>query len=40
MAIQLPDKGKTKYDADVRSELITSWEAYKELKFFNNRLGS
>ena len=32
-------QGKTKYDADVRSELITSWEAGAELKFFNNRLG-
>ena len=33
-------QGKTKYDADVRSELITSWEAGAELKFFNNRLGA
>lgn len=33
------DQGKIKYDADVRSELITSWEAGTELKFFNNRLG-
>lgn len=29
----------TKYDSTVRSELITSWEAGAELKFFNNRLG-
>lgn len=33
------DQGKIKYDADVRSELITSWEAGTELKFFNNRFG-
>ena len=33
------DQGKIKYDADVRSELITSWEVGTELKFFNNRLG-
>ncbi len=33
------DQGKIKYDADVRSELITSWEAGAELKFFNNRFG-
>ena len=32
-------QGKTKFDADVRSELITSWEAGAELKFFNNRFG-
>lgn len=32
-------QGKTKYDSNVRSELITSWEAGAELKFFNNRLG-
>ena len=31
--------GKTKYDATVRSELITSWEAGLEMKFLNNRLG-
>lgn len=33
------DQGKIKYDADVRSELITSWEVGTELKFFNNRFG-
>lgn len=33
------DQEKIKYDADVRSELITSWEAGTELKFFNNRFG-
>ena len=33
------DQGKIKYDADVRSELITSWEVGIELKFFNNRFG-
>lgn len=33
------DQGKIKYAADVRSELITSWEAGTELKFFNNRFG-
>lgn len=31
--------GDTKYDATVRSELISSWEAGLEMKFFNNRLG-
>lgn len=31
--------GDTKYDSTVRSELITSWEAGLEMKFFNNRLG-
>ena len=31
--------GETKYDSTVRSELISSWEAGVELKFFNNRLG-
>ncbi len=29
----------TYYDETVRSELISSWEAGVELKFFNNRLG-
>ena len=33
------DQGSIKYDADVRSELITSWEVGTELRFFNNRLG-
>lgn len=32
-------QGKTKFDSSVRSELITSWEAGAELKFFNNRFG-
>lgn len=31
--------GETKYDATVRSELISSWEAGLEMKFLNNRLG-
>ena len=31
--------GDTKYDATVRSELISSWEAGLEMKFLNNRLG-
>ena len=30
---------ETYYDSTVRSELISSWEAGVELKFFNNRLG-
>ena len=30
---------KTLYNEDVRSELISSWEAGAEVKFFNNRLG-
>ena len=30
-------QGKTKYDADVRSELITSWEAGAELNFSQNK---
>lgn len=29
----------TKYDSNVKSELISSWEAGLELKFLNNRLG-
>ena len=29
----------TLYDENVRSELISSWEAGLELKFLNNRLG-
>lgn len=29
----------TLYDSSVRSELISSWEAGTELRFFNNRLG-
>ncbi|WP_304246606.1 SusC/RagA family TonB-linked outer membrane protein [Parabacteroides gordonii] len=29
----------TLYDENVRSELISSWEAGLEVKFFNNRLG-
>ncbi|MEG0646416.1 SusC/RagA family TonB-linked outer membrane protein [Bacteroides sp.] len=29
----------TLYDENVRSELISSWEAGLELRFFNNRLG-
>ena len=31
--------GTTLYDSSVRSELIKSWEAGIDLKFFNNRLG-
>ena len=31
--------GGTKYDANVKSELIKSWEAGAEVRFFNNRLG-
>ena len=31
--------GSTLYNSDVRSELISSWEAGAELRFFNNRLG-
>ncbi len=31
--------GSTLYDPSVRSELIKSWEAGVDLKFFNNRLG-
>ena len=31
--------GGTKYDAKVKSELIKSWEAGAEVRFFNNRLG-
>ena len=30
---------ETYYDSTVQSELISSWEAGLELKFFNNRLG-
>lgn len=29
----------TKYNEDVQSELISSWEAGLEVRFFNNRLG-
>lgn len=32
-------EGNTLYNADVRSELISSWEAGAELRFFNNRFG-
>lgn len=31
--------GETYYDENVKSELITSWEAGLEMKFLNNRLG-
>lgn len=31
--------GTTLYDDNVRSELISSWEAGFEVRFFNNRLG-
>ena len=31
--------GKVLYDSDVRSELIKSWEAGFDIRFFNNRLG-
>ena len=31
--------GSTKYDSTVRNELIGSWEAGVEMRFFNNRLG-
>lgn len=31
--------GDTKFDASVRSEQITSWEAGLEMNFLNNRLG-
>ena len=31
--------GSTLYDENVRSELIKSWEAGFEVRFFNNRLG-
>lgn len=31
--------GSTLYDENVRSELISSWEAGAEIRFFNNRLG-
>ena len=31
--------GSTLYDANVRSELISSWEVGAEVKFLNNRLG-
>lgn len=33
------EPGKILYNPDVRSELIKSWEAGIDLKFFNNRLG-
>ncbi|WP_233569377.1 SusC/RagA family TonB-linked outer membrane protein [Alloprevotella sp. OH1205_COT-284] len=42
---QAPDEtptisqNKVKYNKDVRSELIKSWEVGAELRFFNNRLG-
>ena len=32
-------KGSTLYDSNVRSELISSWEAGLEIRFLNNRLG-
>ncbi|MGN0056698.1 MAG: SusC/RagA family TonB-linked outer membrane protein [Phocaeicola plebeius] len=31
--------GSTLYDENVRSELVSSWEAGAEIRFFNNRLG-
>ena len=31
--------GSTLFNEDVRSELISSWEAGAEVRFFNNRLG-
>lgn len=31
--------GGTLFSSDVRSELISSWEAGAEIRFFNNRLG-
>lgn len=31
--------GNTLFDSEVRNELITSWEAGAEIRFFNNRLG-
>lgn len=31
--------GSTLYDSSVRSELIKSWEAGLDIRFFNNRLG-
>ena len=31
--------GSTLYNSDVKSELIKSWEAGAEVRFFNNRLG-
>lgn len=31
--------GSTLYDENVRSELISTWEAGAEIRFFNNRLG-
>ncbi len=31
--------GSTLYNADVKNELIKSWEAGAEIRFFNNRLG-
>ena len=33
------ESGKVKFDANVRNELIKSWEAGFEIKFFDNRLG-
>ena len=33
------DMGSTLFDSTVKNELINSWEAGAELKFFNNRLG-
>ena len=32
-------KGSTLYDSNVRSELISSWEAGMEIRFLDNRLG-
>lgn len=33
------EAGTTLFDANVKNELINSWEAGAELKFFNNRFG-
>lgn len=37
--IMAETSGSVLYNEDVRSELISSWEAGAEVRFFNNRLG-
>lgn len=37
--VRVHQSGSTLFNEDVRSELISSWEAGAEVRFFNNRLG-